>query len=59
MIGQLSTSGTGLIASMHCRPALIPQGITVGPDGNIWFVGYGTERGGQDHARAGRSPAIR
>jgi RHS repeat-associated protein len=42
-IAQLSTSGTGSVLAQYPLPSgTNPQGITAGPNGNMWFVGYGT-----------------
>ena len=37
----ISTNGTGL-TQFPLPAGTDPEGITVGPDGNIWFVDYGT-----------------
>ena len=48
MIGHLSPAGSGSVIAQYALPSgTNPQGIAAGPDGNIWFVGYGTSVVGQ------------
>ena len=41
-IGKVAYQRNSASRSMPLPAGTNPEGITVGPDGNIWFVGYGT-----------------